>query len=78
MKSEGIVLRRDGNLNEDRRWEGAKNIEVGGPVEEKTGRVVFFPSFEEGALRPINKCHATFRQGAAGEVSLTSPAALIR
>ena len=29
---------------------------------------VFFPSFEEGALRPINKCHATLKQGAAGEV----------
>jgi hypothetical protein len=34
-----------------------------------------FPSFEEGSLRPTNKCHATLEQGAAGEVRLTSPAA---
>jgi len=27
-----------------------------------------FPSFEEGLLRPTNKCLATLKQGAAGEV----------
>jgi hypothetical protein len=29
---------------------------------------VFFPSFEEGALRPTNKMSRYLRQGAAGEV----------
>ena len=29
---------------------------------------IFFPSFEEGALRPTNKCHPYLSQGTAGEV----------
>jgi hypothetical protein len=27
---------------------------------------VFFPSFEEGALRPANKCHATLNRAQRG------------
>jgi hypothetical protein len=30
------------------------------------------PSFEEGSLRPVKKCRATLKQGAAGEVRLLS------
>jgi hypothetical protein len=37
----------------------------------------FIPSCEEGWLRPLNKMSRYLKQGAAGEVRLTSPAAPI-